>query len=120
MSEEYRDILDAFPKTRKGVGEEQVEEEGSLFAMGSHAFAVEQIKDLRHYRELRQSYSCKVYVFMCVWSGLMFGVLLLQGLGALSLGNAVLVTLAGGTTASVIGLVGFIVQGLFNSKGNGK
>lgn len=77
----------------------------------------EQIKDIVHYRVLRGKYGNRVFVFMCIWSGLTFALLLLKGfLGQqFELNDSVLVTLTGGTTVSVIGLVGFIVQGLFNS-----
>lgn len=80
----------------------------------------EQIKDIGHYRELRKKYAYKVFVFMCVWSGLTFAILMVKRFmaEAFHLNDTVLVTLTGGTTVSVIGLVGFIIQGLFNSKNN--
>lgn len=77
----------------------------------------ERIKDIIHYRELRKQYANRVFIFMCIWSGVTFLVLMLKGLMGrqFELNDTVLVTLTGGTTISVIGLVGFIVQGLFNS-----
>lgn len=83
-------------------------------------FLKEQIEDIKHYRELRKKYAFRVFGFMCVWSGVVILILLATGfdLWQFDLSNSVLVTLAGGTTASVIGLVGFITKGLFNSKNN--
>lgn len=81
----------------------------------------EQIKDIPHYRALREEYAGKVFWFMCVWSGLAFLIIIAKGvLNAFGINfdisDVVLTTLVGGTTVSVIGLVGFMMQGLFHSK----
>ena len=79
----------------------------------------QQIKDIIHYRELRKKYANRVFFFMCIWSALSFLILLFHGCCKwFHLSDTILVTLTGGTTVSVIGLVGFIIQGLFNSKNN--
>ena len=76
----------------------------------------ERINDIIHYRELRKEYAYKVFMFMCIWCVLTFSILIIKGsLHKFDLSETVLVTLTGGTTVSVIGLVGFIIQGLFNS-----
>lgn len=89
----------------------------------------ERCEDVKANRELRKEYASKVYVFMCIWCGLVFLIVILDALtytptnGSLKdlsfqLSPPVLTTLIGGTTVSVIGLVGFMMQGLFRSNGS--
>lgn len=81
----------------------------------------EEIRDIVDYRDLRNKYANRVFWFMCVWSALTFAVLVTKGFWeCFDLNDTVLVTLTGGTTVSVIGLVGFIIQGLFNSNNKRK
>ncbi len=72
-------------------------------------------EDIRHFRGLRERYARKAYWFMVVWCVGVALVVIAQGLGiwSFSLPVAALTTLIGGTTVSVVGLVGFILQGLF-------
>lgn len=80
----------------------------------------EQIRDLIHYRDLRKLYASRVFYFMCIWSALVFAIVIFRAFNAddFILSDIVLTTLIGGTTVSVIGLVGFMMQGLFHSKKN--
>lgn len=82
----------------------------------------ERITNLQHYRELRKLYGGLVYGFMAVWSALVFAVIVAQGfgIGEFHLEVTTITTLIGGTTVSVIGLVGFILRGLFPSTGKEK
>ena len=86
------------------------------------SYLKERVTDLQHYRELRKLYGGLVYGFMVVWSLLVFAVIFAQGLriGGFPLEVPTITTLIGGTTISVIGLVGFIVRGLFPTPGNEK
>ena len=88
------------------------EEDGEMLA---NQLVFQKIKDLEHYRKLRKTYAFLVFTFMCIWSALMFGIIINNKRCGLEVSDIVLTTLAGGTSISVIGLVGFIVQGLFNS-----
>ena len=91
--------------------------EGRFYENGQAQFLHEQIEDLRYYRDLRKKFSSKVYRFLVFWSIALFVILIFQGwFDAFDLSEPVLVTLCGGTTISTIGLVGFIVRGLFGSK----
>ena len=91
--------------------------EGSFYDNEQAQFLHEQIEDLRHYRDLRKKFSSKVYRFLVFWSIALFLILIFQGwFDAFDLGETVLLTLCGGTTISTIGLVGFIVRGLFGGK----
>lgn len=94
----------------------------------------EHCEDTRTNRELRKEYASKVFVFMCAWCVLVFLIIILDALTytpikdtqvqkdlSFQLSPPVITTLIGGTTVSVIGLVGFMMQGLFHSNGsNGK
>lgn len=77
----------------------------------------EHVEELRDLRGLRERYAGRVYWFLVIWCLLLLTFLVFQGfsIGGFILSEATMVTLVGGTTASVIGLVGFIVRGLFGS-----
>lgn len=82
----------------------------------------ERIKDTIHYRELRKTYAWRVFLFICCWSVAVLLILLSKGFFSsyFELSDIVLTTLVGGTTVSVVGLVGFMMQGLFHSYGSKK
>lgn len=84
----------------------------------------ERCEDVVANRGLRKEYASKVFIFMCAWSALVFLIVILDALTynppigvqkdlSFRLSSSVMTTLIGGTTVSVIGLVGFIVKGLF-------
>lgn len=79
------------------------------------------IQDYASNRELREKYAAKVYLFLATWSAGVFLILVVNGFGlwGFTLADTVLSVLVGGTTISVIGLVGFIVRGLFASPRRG-
>ena len=84
----------------------------------------EELKDIQHYRDLRKKYADRVFVFMCIWCVFVFAILITDAITLHTLPNeefhvntSVLCTLIGGTTISVIGLVGFMMQGLFHTNG---
>lgn len=92
--------------------------ETEKFEEGQNSLLKERLKDLRHYRDLRQHISSKVFKFLVVWSLCLFALIVANALwDAFTIPEPVLVTLCGGTTVSTIGLVGFIVKGLFGSNG---
>jgi len=82
----------------------------------------EEIKDIRHYRDLRKKYADRVFGFMCIWCGLVFLILIANAAvhEYFHVETSVLCTLIGGTTVSVIGLVGFMMQGLFRTNGTNR
>jgi hypothetical protein len=85
----------------------------------SYRHKEELLVDLVHYRELRKMFGNRVFFFMCVWCAIVFAIVIMAGCRGwfdFKLADGVLITLIGGTTASVIGLVGFVIQGLFHSK----
>ena len=118
MSDKILQAVTSFSEQSDSVDDEIKRIELANFEKSRNEHLKEIINDIVHYRELRKEYAGKVFVFMCVWSGLMFLILIIKGFfkNNFDLDNTVLITLAGGTTVSVIGLVGFIIQGLFNSK----
>lgn len=77
--------------------------------------------------ELKKQYSNNIFAFMCVWTIFVFIIIFLDAFTytpektsllyekdiSFDISDNVLVTLIGGTTISVIGLVGFVIQGLF-------
>mgnify|MGYP000130016367 CR=1 FL=1 len=80
----------------------------------------EELKDKQHYRDLRKTYADRVFNFMCIWCIVVFLIVIADAISVLSffhIDTSVLCTLIGGTTISVIGLVGFMMQGLFHSNG---
>ena len=94
-----------------------VQEEVEALNRSKLTYYEEIIKDLIHYRGLRQKFSNKVFRFLTTWCICVLALILLSGFfDTFKISDAVLVTLCGGTTVSAIGLVGFIVQGLFNNK----
>lgn len=74
--------------------------------------------DRRANRKLRSAYAKKVYWYLISYSGFCAGLLLLIGFKVhdFSLPETVLTVIVGSTAVSAIGLVGFVVNGLF--KGN--
>ena len=118
MSDNIKRAIEISAKLSKPVHDGFKIDEEYMFESNRNQLIAEQINDIRHYRELRKEYASKVFKFMCAWSGLMFTILLFKGFmgNCFELSDTVLVTLTGGTTVSVIGLVGFMMQGLFHSK----
>lgn len=84
----------------------------------------ERLKAKRSYEEVQTSlmepYANKVYLFLVSYCCFVGACLLLQGfsLGGFRLSDTVMAVIAGSTAVSAIGLVGFVVSGLFkaNSK----
>lgn len=80
------------------------------------------LADKKANRELRSEYADKVYRFMCVWCGVVFFFLLCCSISnpkaeaSFGMPTSVQLTLLGGTTATVIGLVGIVMNGLFHHK----
>ena len=71
--------------------------------------------NLQSTRRLRQSVARAVYWFMVGWSLSVLALLILDGfkISGFNLPPTVLAALIGSTTASVIGMVAFLVKGLF-------
>lgn len=115
-SEEHKEATS--PQTEKTS--RMVAAESQMISGDQDEYLQEQIEDLKHYRELRNKYARCVFVFMCVWAGIMFLILIMKGWWGqcFTLSDTILTTLVGGTTVSVIGLVGFMMQGLFHSNGS--
>jgi hypothetical protein len=76
--------------------------------------------NLQSTRKLRQSVARAVYWFMVAWSLAVLVLLLFAGFKVMGfdLPPAILAALIGSTTASVIGMVAFLVKGLFPSASN--
>ena len=78
----------------------------------------EDIEDRKSNRKLREKYAKKMFWAMCIWSFIVIFILILSGFQFLGfqLNKWVLVTLIGGTTASVFAIVRAIIEGLFKNK----
>jgi hypothetical protein len=65
--------------------------------------------------ELRKHYARKVYCFMYAYFCMILIIIFLQGfkVGGFDIGGAALATLIGGAFASAVGLVAFVIKGLF-------
>lgn len=74
-------------------------------------------KNLEATRDLRKQYATCIFKFLVLWSIALLIILVMCGFNFLSykLSDNVLMTLIGGTTANVIGLVLVIAKGLFPS-----
>ena len=84
-----------------------------------YSYLKECINDIIHYREMRKDFADKVYYFLVVWCVCLLGLLIASAsCKEFILSQGVLITLCGGTTISTIGLVGFVVKGLFNNHVN--
>ncbi len=82
-------------------------------------FLREENENLRSTRELRETAARRAFLYLCVMSTAVFGIIMLAGFGVLgfNLDRMVLTTLAGGTFVSAIGLFGIVVKGLFPMAG---
>ncbi|MDP8208959.1 MAG: hypothetical protein P9L92_20015 [Candidatus Electryonea clarkiae] len=77
-----------------------------------------EITDLKLLTDLRKDYASKVFTFLVWWTIGVAGIIALSGfkIDDFVLPESALTALIGSTTISAIGLVGFIVQGLFKTK----
>lgn len=75
----------------------------------------QRLKDAESNRQLREGYANKVYCYLVVYSILAFVLVVADGfkLGGFDLDTTVVSIIVGSTAASAIGLVGFVVKGLF-------
>lgn len=78
----------------------------------------EDLENKKQNRNQRKSYGNKLFVFLCVYMGLVFLVLLLCGfsLFGFTLSDTVLIALITTTTANVVGIFAFVVHYLFPTK----
>lgn len=98
------------------VAELQVEVEG-LKAENARLKAKSQTDGVR--AGLMEPYANKVFKFLVGYCGFVGAILLLKGfsIGGFDLADYVIGIIAGSTAASAIGLVGFVVSGLFKPTG---
>ena len=66
-------------------------------------------------REQRKTYSLRLFVLICVWISVVFGIVIAHGCESVAfrLDQAELVTLIGSTTVNVIGLFAIVARYLF-------
>jgi len=78
----------------------------------------QEIEDRKSNRKLREKYANKMFWYMCIWSVVVFLILICSGLQwcYFQLDKWVLVTLIGSTTVSVFAIVRAIIEGLFKNK----
>lgn len=78
----------------------------------------EDLENKKQNRNQRKSYANKFFVFLCVYMGLVFLVLILCGfsLFGFTLSDTVLIALITTTTANVIGIFAFVIHYLFPTK----
>ena len=77
----------------------------------------EDLEEKKANRRMRQIAAMCVFGFMCIWSLFLWGLIFWVGYkNNFIYDPKVLITLIGGSSVSVIGLVGFVIKGLF---GNG-
>lgn len=101
------------------------EEEQKLNQRSNAAIKTEEIKVLKNYNKtlkennrLRRKYAYYIFVFTCLWTSLIFLILILQGFNTFEcfyLSNNVLITLITTTTINVFGFFVLVVKFLFNS-----
>jgi hypothetical protein len=93
-------------------------------ALSENEALTNELKALKAERTFEQAqaslmgpYANKVFIFVCVYCGVIAVFLLLNGFKpwGFNLSDAVLGIIAGSTAVSAIGLVGFVVSGLFRS-----
>lgn len=72
-------------------------------------------RDRRVNRKLRWRYASWVFCYLVSYSVAVFLILVCFGLGYMKIPEVVLSALVGSTAVSAIGLVGFVVSGLFKS-----
>ena len=78
----------------------------------------ESIKDMQSRRSLREKYANRILFFLYVYVVGAWVLLVCNGFSVYGfhLDDNILITLAGSTTVSAIGLVGFVVRGLFGPR----
>lgn len=83
--------------------------------MSLHPELAEKLRDMQSDRTLRENFALRLFIYMCVWSGLILGIVILGSITAVDFkpDPKVLLTLVGSTTIQVIGLVYTMVKGLF-------
>lgn len=76
----------------------------------------EELEEKKANRKLRQKTAHSVFRFMYIWSALLWGLIFIVGFKSdFQFDSKVLITLIGGSSVSVIGLVGFVIKGLFSN-----
>lgn len=79
----------------------------------------ERNEDLAQNRKMRREYANKIFYFLIFWNVILFLFLFISASSywtfccKFNIANSVQMTLAGSTAATVIGLVAFVVKGLF-------
>lgn len=58
----------------------------------------------------RRHYARALFIMICIWLGVVLGIVILVGLRVLALSEATLITLVSTTTASVIGLFAIVAR----------
>lgn len=107
-------------KSKDSPDTRDIEENNALARRKSRAEAAsieETNRDRRGNRVLRFRYAKAVYQYLCWYSGGCALLLILAGSSVLKLPDIVLTTIVGSTAVAAIGLVGFVVNGLFKSQG---
>lgn len=79
----------------------------------------ERLRGLKQDTDERKRYANKLFIFLCVYMGLVFVVLLLNGFpfAHFFMSDSVTITLISTTTANIIAVFAFVVKYLFHYKG---
>ena len=101
-AEQHRHLFDAF--TRVTEDNDRLKDELSALKLKHDTETI--------LSKLIIPYSCRAFVFMCIYCTAVFGLLILS-LFSHPLPSPVLQTLVGSTAAAVIGLVGMVLTGIF-------
>lgn len=72
-------------------------------------------KDKETNRDLRSKFATRVFNYLIFYSIFVASLLVLSGFKYISLSDGVLTTMVGSTAVAAIGLVGFVVNGLFKN-----
>ena len=93
----------------------KVNKPDDLDKKGAQHLDDETVSDRKSTRELRESYSKRVYEYLVWYSIAAFLVIILQGThyNGFQLDSTVISIIVGSTAVSAIGLVGIVVRGLF-------
>ncbi len=96
-------------------------EEAEIFELEAEALRLEDGRELlkgrRQDRRERKRYAERIFRLVCCWLGAAMGLVLFCGLHILELADQLLVTLVGGTTASVVAIFVVVAKYLFPARG---
>ncbi len=113
----YKELIEKLGRENSNL-KKLVEELGSENFNFDEELKREELYNLELYRKLREKYAKYVFRFLVFYCIIVFALIILHGFSICNfkLHSSVLVTIAGSTAVSAIGLVGIVITGLFDKK----